>query len=98
MKNQIVHRAAANTHDRRAAGLTFQRDQSESFLHARMNKKVGRAIIASQLARLRAVFYPGNVFASRLHLAQVVSLRSIANHQQMKIIRSAPLENFEGTK
>src|SRR5207248_6957021 len=55
MEYQVVHRAPANADHRRSAGLTLQRDQSESFLHARMNKKIGGPIIASQFLRLSTI-------------------------------------------
>src|SRR6266496_6749817 len=98
MENEVVHRAAANADHRRAAGLTFQSDQSESFLYARVNKKISGPVIASQFFRLGAVSDPGNVLASRLQFAQLISLRAIADHQQMKIVRSSPLQNLERAK
>src|SRR5713226_6830845 len=38
MENQVIHRGSANADHRRSAGLTFQRDQTKSFLNAWMNK------------------------------------------------------------
>ncbi len=49
VKNDAVHVAAANSHHRRAAGLTFERYKSERFLDAGMNEKIRRAIIAGQI-------------------------------------------------
>src|SRR5262249_4358342 len=96
MENEVVHRAAANADHRRAAGLTFQSDQSESFLYTRVNKKISGPVIASQFFRLGAVSDPGNV--RHLQFAQLNSLRAIADHQQMKIVRSSPLQNLERAK
>src|SRR5207248_5759302 len=50
VKNQVVHRAPTDPDHRRTTGLTFERDQPERFLHTRMNKKIGRAVITSELA------------------------------------------------
>src|SRR2546423_9872513 len=66
VEDQLVHCRAANSNDRRAARLAFQCDQAKSFLHAWMNKNVRRAVITSELARLRAVTNPGNILVSRL--------------------------------
>src|ERR1700724_2630079 len=98
MKNEIVHGAAANAGHRRPAGLTFQRDETECFLDARMNEKIGRPIIARELTRFSAVANPGNVLASCLQFAEPISLRAIADHEQMKLVRSPPLQNLECAK
>src|SRR5205823_1014833 len=50
VKNQIVHGAPTNSDHRRATGLTLERDQPKRFLHTRMNEKIGRAVITSELA------------------------------------------------
>src|SRR5437588_7155352 len=91
MKNQVVHRAAANADHRRPTSLTFQRDQTKCLLHARVNKKIGGSIITSKLARLGAISDPGNVLASCLKFAELISLRTIADHKEMKFIRPPSL-------
>ena len=98
MENQIVHRAAANPDDRCAASLTLQCDQPKCFLHARMNKEIGRAIIPGELARVGAVFDPGKVFRLLLQFTQLISFGAVADYEKMKIIWPSPLQNFECTK
>ena len=58
MTNNSVHVTAANSHHRCAAGLTFERNQSKRFLNARMNEKVGRAIIAREIGGVGAILNP----------------------------------------
>ena len=72
-QNKLVHVAAANPHHRRAAGLTFQRDQTKRFLHARMNKEIGRSIIRGELSGVGAILNPGDVFpaAAGLELSKL---------------------------
>src|SRR2546430_12374184 len=61
VKNQVVHRAPTDPDHRRAQGLTFERDQPERFLHARMNKNVGSSIITSESAWFGAVSNPRDI-------------------------------------
>ena len=58
MTNHVVHVAAANSHDRRAARLTFQRGKAKCFLNTGMNEKIGRTIKAGEFARIGAVSNP----------------------------------------
>jgi len=46
--DDAVHVAAVNADDGRAAGLRFERDEAEGFLHARMNEEVGGAVVGSE--------------------------------------------------
>ena len=100
MKNNPVHITAADSHHRRAAGLTFQRDQPKSFLDARVDEEIGRAIITREISGVGAILNPGNVFPATagLQLSKFLPLRPIADDQQMKFVWAAPLQNLEGPK
>jgi len=63
-----------------------------------MNKKISRAIILSELARLSTISDPGNIFASCLQFTELISLRAIANREQMNSFVGAAATNLEGTK
>src|SRR5207247_3087312 len=100
MKNIPVHVTAADSHHRRAAGLTFQRDQPKSFLDARVDEEIGRAIITREINGVGAILNPGNVFPATagLQLSKFLTLRPIADDQHMKFVWAAPLQNLEGPK
>src|SRR5947207_12570436 len=71
MQNDLVHIAATNTDYRRPAGLTLERGEPESLLHARMNKKIGSAIIPRQIGRLGTITNPRDFFELGLQPAQL---------------------------
>ena len=59
--NNPIHVTAANSHHRRAARLTFQRHKSKCFLNARMNEKIGGAIVTGEISGICAVRNPRDV-------------------------------------
>src|SRR5437773_10378614 len=98
MTNNIVHAAATNSHHGRPARLTLQRRSAKSFLNTGMNEEIGGAVVAGEVARITAITNPRNVFGSRLEFPKLSSLGTIANDEQMKLIRTALLQNFECRK
>src|SRR5439155_26288702 len=60
-----------------------------------MNEEIGGAVVAGEVARITAITNPRNVFGSRLEFPKLSSLGTIANDEQMKLIRTALLQNFE---
>src|SRR5438093_7574452 len=63
-----------------------------------MNEEIGGAVVAGEVARITAITNPRNVFGSRLEFPKLSSLGTIANDEQMKLIRTALLQNFECRK
>ena len=63
-----------------------------------MNEEIGGAVVAGEVARITAITNPRNVFGSRLEFPKLSSLGTIANDEQMKLIRTAMLQNFECRK
>src|SRR5229473_907769 len=98
MKNNPVHVTAADSHHRRAAGLTFQRDQPKCLLNPRVNEEIGRAIITREISGLGAILNPGDVSGAPLQPSKFLPLRPIADDQQMKFVWASPVQNLEGPK
>ena len=86
MANNLVHVAAANSYYRRAARLTFQRHKPKRFLDAGVDEEIGRSIITREISGVGAILNPGDVFpaAAGLQLSKFLTLRPIADDQQMK--------------
>src|SRR5438128_3613224 len=80
MKNNPVHVTAADSHHRRAAGLTFQRDQPKSFLDARVDEEIGRAIITREISGVGGILNSGTVVSATdgLQLTLLPPLSSFA--------------------
>ena len=95
VKNDPVHVTAANADHRRAASLTLERNQTERLLHSRMNEEIGRAIVTREIGRVRAVLNPGNAAGAFPQLFKLSALRSIADHEQMKIAGASRLQQIE---
>src|SRR6188472_1139778 len=98
MANHVVHVATANSHYRRPARLAFQGCKPKRFLNTGMNKKIGRTIKPGELARLGAIANPGNILSSQLQFPELRSVGPVADHKQMKFIRTASLQSLESTK
>src|SRR5205814_8993252 len=98
MTDNSVHVTAANSQRRRAAGLTFERNQSKRFLNARMNEKIGRAIIACEIGGVCAILNPWDSARAPLQLSKLMPLRSVPNHEQVKIFRPPPLQELKTAK
>src|SRR5206468_10472621 len=96
MKNNPVHVTAADSHHRRAAGLTFQRDKPKCFLNPRVNEEIGRAIITREISGLGAILNPRNVCGALLQLSKFLPLWSVADDQQMKFIWPSLVQKLEG--
>jgi hypothetical protein len=63
-----------------------------------MNEEIGGAIVTGELAGIGAITNPRNVFCSRLEFPELSSFGSVANHEQMELIRTALLQKFERGK
>ncbi len=60
-----------------------------------MNEQIGGAIIAREIGRVGAISNPGDIFVSRLQFAQSFALRTVADDEQMEILRPPSLQEFE---
>ena len=67
--NLRVDKASADANDRRPARLTFQSDQAERLLCSRMDKQIGRPVIAGELGWVGAIRDPLNVSRFRVEPA-----------------------------
>src|SRR5437763_1813210 len=93
MENCVIHSRAANTDHRRTASLTFNRDEAERFANTRMHEQVGGAIILRQLVRFDSAADPGHRRGA--YAFERRALLSVAHDQQVKFVRSTPIERRE---
>src|SRR6476660_8129703 len=98
VRNDFVHAAASDSHYRRPARLTLQCRQSKCFLDTGMDEEIGGAVVAGQLAQIGTITNPRNVFSSRLEFPELSSFGSIANDEQLELIRTALLQKCERRK